>query len=155
MIGVARKFQNVPLRNAHVFQHLPGGVGKTIDQISAFFHRKVSDKFIEADVRIAAIEQRDQLFTHRLVVRGLIHGVSGSILSVDSVRIIPADGGVVTELARLSAERRLDAKVTTAHAVDELPDTGRDVAANALPFKVIELAPAAPDTRAVRQRGPV
>ena len=38
-----------------VLENLPRGVGKTFDPVSALLNRKVFDKLLEADVRIAAV----------------------------------------------------------------------------------------------------
>src|SRR5215831_7173949 len=81
MIGVPREFENVPLGDAHVLQHLPSGVGKTGNALSAFLDRKPFDEIVKGHVGVTAIEQRQQLFAQRLVV-GLIHWFFLSALSL-------------------------------------------------------------------------
>ena len=53
---VAAKLQNVPLRDAHVFEHLPGRVRQAFDLLSTQFSRKIFDEVIKTDMRVAGAQ---------------------------------------------------------------------------------------------------
>ena len=61
VIRSAAEFQDVPLRDSHVLEHLPGRVGQAFNLLTAGFGRKVRDEVIERDVRVAATQQREQM----------------------------------------------------------------------------------------------
>src|ERR1051325_4437256 len=73
MPGIAREFQNVPHGDAHVLEHLPGGVRKSFDSLAAFIDWKIFYEITERDVSIAVIQQRRQMLAKCLVSRGVLH----------------------------------------------------------------------------------
>ena len=61
VICVAREFEDVPLRDAQVFKHLPGRIGKPLDLLTAFLNREIFDEILKTQVRMAAAEQLEEL----------------------------------------------------------------------------------------------
>ena len=51
MFRVATELQNVRLRDAHVFENLPGSVGQSFDALTTLIGREVFDDIFESDVR--------------------------------------------------------------------------------------------------------
>ena len=70
-------------------------------------------------------------------------------LPVDSISVVATNGRMITELARLLAFRRPDAKVARAHTVDELPNASGNLAPDALPLNIVNHRRATGDIRAV------
>src|SRR5262245_6360015 len=70
MFGVAAEFQDVPLRNAHVFEQHPGGVRKTPDLLTAELRGKAFDHVIEFSMRAAILEQGQEMLAERWIRSG-------------------------------------------------------------------------------------
>src|SRR5207248_7372436 len=75
--------------------------------------------------------------------------------SVNPIRLVTADRGIIAELTGDSAERRFDFEIARAHAIDELPDTLCDFAANPLPFFIVQPGPGAGYVCALIKHAPV
>ena len=83
---------------------------------------------------------------------------NGSILlPADSISIVPAYGGIITEFARDFSECGLHAEVAPAHAVDEIPDVPGNALANSLPLLISQsgFMSLRTDQSAIRQHGPI
>jgi hypothetical protein len=52
-MSIAREFQDVPLRNAHMLEHLPCTVWQSLNALATMLGGKVFHEIIETDVRIA------------------------------------------------------------------------------------------------------
>src|SRR5205085_4338108 len=57
VVLVTAEFQNVPLRNSYVLEHLPRSVRQTLNPLAACFCRKTGDKVFQIDMRIAASQK--------------------------------------------------------------------------------------------------
>ncbi len=62
VFAVAAEFQNIPLRDAGVFEELPPGVGEALRVGAALGRGEVLDGVHEMDVGAAALQQGDELF---------------------------------------------------------------------------------------------
>src|SRR5258706_6201756 len=68
VIFVAAEFENVPLRDPHVLEHLPRSVGQVLNPLAATLRRETSEKVFKVDVRVAATQQLQQMFAKCLRV---------------------------------------------------------------------------------------
>src|SRR5260370_32360447 len=68
MFGVADKLQDVPLRNAHVFQYFPWGMLSALRLFTSQASRQILDRGFKSQVSATIVEQIEQMFSQRLVV---------------------------------------------------------------------------------------
>lgn len=64
---VAREFEDVPLRKAHVFEHFPGGVRGAFRADALEFRGPVFDGIVKSDVRLAALEKFNEMIGKRFL----------------------------------------------------------------------------------------
>src|SRR5215831_17278822 len=74
---------------------------------------------------------------------------------LNSIRIVAANGRVITKLACLAAQRWFDPELSAAHAVDKFPNSPAHVLANSFPLGIVELSPTARHIGAVRISGSI
>src|SRR6266853_6405009 len=65
---VAAEFENVPLRDPHVLEHLPRSVGQALNPLAATLRLETSEKVFKVDVRVPATQQLQQMFAKCLRV---------------------------------------------------------------------------------------
>lgn len=59
---IAREFEDVPERNAHVFEQLPRSVRRALWFRSLKLGRKIVERFLPGQVGVAAVEKLAELF---------------------------------------------------------------------------------------------
>src|SRR5579862_9675864 len=70
MFGIAAEFEDVPLREAHVLDEHPDGMGEVGRFLAAECGRQVSDGVAEFGVRSAAGDEIGEIFAQMLITVG-------------------------------------------------------------------------------------
>ena len=78
VFGVARELENIPLRDAEMFKHLPRRMLGAFRKFSAELGGHASYGCVEMRVSFAFFEQFDQMLPKRFVVRILVFHLFGS-----------------------------------------------------------------------------
>src|SRR5947209_2362129 len=64
---IAAEIENVPLRDAQMFEEHPCRMRQSLRDRATQFSRKITDDLVESRMRVAAIEQFEKMFAERLV----------------------------------------------------------------------------------------
>ena len=65
---VPAEFENVSLGYAQVFEHHPGGMGKSRRFLSTHFHRDSGNGFVKCGVGVSTFQQVNQVLAQRMVL---------------------------------------------------------------------------------------